>query len=95
MEQILEQLLAQVTEHLTLQQKAAYTQMAAEFQTEIANARPDPSKLHKLLGGLGLLSDFGGAIDFSQKTFELVVKTGPYIILLSQMIVQLLHNLPH
>jgi hypothetical protein len=94
-EQVLEKLLAQVTEHLTLKQRATYTQMAAEFQAEIAKSQPNPGKLHNLLGGLGMLSDLGGAMDFSQKTFELIVKTGPYIILLSQMIVQLLQNAAH
>lgn len=91
-EQILEKLLEQVTEHLTLQQKATYTQLIAEFQKETAQTQPDPGKLHKLLAGLGFLSDIGGAIDFSQKTFGLVVKASPYIMLLGQMAMQLLQN---
>jgi DNA replication protein DnaD len=89
-QQTLEKLLEQVTEHLSNQQKAAYTQLAADFQKETTKPNPDPGKLHKLLASLGLLSDLGGAIDFSQKTFKLFVNAGPYIMLLSQMVAQLL-----
>ena len=78
-----------------MQQKAVYTQMAAELQKEVSQPQPDLSKLHKLLAGLGLLSDLGGAIDFSQRTFDLIVKAAPYIMLLGQLIVQLLQNSPH
>ena len=95
MNQVLEKLISQISEQLTLQQKASYVQVAADFQKEIAKPQPDSSKLHKLLASLGLLSDLGGAIDFSQKTFELIVKAGPYIILLGQMIAQLLRNTAH
>lgn len=95
MNQVLEKLLSQISEQLTLQQKASYVQVAADFQKEIAEPQPDSGKLHKLLASLGLLSDLGGAIDFSQKTFELIVKAGPYIILLGQMIAQLLQNTAH
>jgi len=91
-EQTLERLLEEITEHLSLQQKAAYTQMAAELQKEISQPQPDPGKLHRLLAGLGFLSDLGGAIDFSQKTFEVIVKASPYIMLLGQIIIQLLQN---
>lgn len=91
-EQTLEKLLEQVTASLSLQQKAVYTRLAAEFQEEISKPQPDTGKLHKLLAGLGFLSDIGGAIDFSQKTFEIVVKASPYIMLLGQMIVQLIQT---
>lgn len=91
-EQTLEKLLGQVADQLSIQQKAAYTQLIAEFQKETAQTQPDPDKLHKLLAGLGFLSDIGGAIDFSQKTFDLVVKASPYIMLLGQMATQLLQN---
>lgn len=91
-EQTLEKLLEQVTTSLTLQQKAAYIQLAAEFQKEITKPQPDAGKLHKFLATLGFLSDAGGAIDFGQKTFEVVVKASPYIMLLGQMIVQLLQT---
>jgi hypothetical protein len=91
-EKTLDKLLEQITEYLTLQQKATYTQIAAELQREVSQPQPDPSKLHKLLAGLGLFSDLGGAIDLSQKTFELVVKASPYVMLLAQLIIQLLQN---
>ena len=94
-EQTLEKLLEQVTANLTLQQKAVYTQLAAEFQKEITKPQPDAGKLHKFLASLGFLSDIGGAIDFSQKTFEVIVKASPYIMMLGQMIVQLLQNSAH
>jgi hypothetical protein len=94
-QQTLEKLVGQVAEHLSLEQKAAYTQLAAEFQKEMAKPRPDTGKLHKLLAGLGLLSDLGGAIDFSQKTFGLIVMASPYIMLLGQTVVQLLRNVAH
>lgn len=91
-DQTLEKLLGQVTDQLSIQQKADYTNLIAEFQKETAQHQPDPGKLHKLLAGIGFLSDIGGAIDFSQKTFDLVVKASPYIMLLGQMAVQLLQN---
>ncbi len=94
-EQTLEKLLEQVSASLTLQQKASYTQLAAEFQKEITKPQPDASKLHKFLASLGFFSDIGGAIDFSQKTFEVIVKSSPYIMMLGQMIVQLLQNSAH
>ena len=91
-EQTLEKLLGQVTDQLSIQQKADYTKLIADFQQETARHQPDPGKLHKLLAGIGFLSDIGGAIDISQKTFELVVKASPYIMLLGQMAMQLLQN---
>lgn len=95
LEQTLQKLVDQVIEHLSLEQKAIYIQMAAEFQKEITQAKPDPGKLQKLLAGLGLLSDLGGTIDLGQKTFELIVKASPYILLLGQLAVQFLKHLPN
>lgn len=91
-EQTLEKLLEQITSNLNLQQKVAYTHLVSEFQKEINNPKPDAGKLHKLLASLGFLSDLGGTIEFSQKTFEFIAKASPYIMLLGQMISQLLQN---
>ncbi len=91
----LEELVSKLVPTLGLQERAAYTGVAAEFQTEVAKAEPDTIKLQQWLAALGFLSDFGGAIDFSGKVFRLIVQAGPYIILLGQMIDQLLKNVGH
>lgn len=94
LEQTLQKLLGQITQDLSLQQQVAYSQLAAEFQKEMTQAKPDPDKLHKLLAGLGLLADVGGTIDLGQKTFELIVRASPYIMLLGQLVVQFLRHMP-
>ena len=91
----LEDLLGQIEEHLSLQQKAAYAQLAAEFQKETTQPKPDTSKLQNILAGLGLLSDLGGTIDLGQKTFALIVKAGPYIMMLGQLVAQVIANSAH
>jgi hypothetical protein len=91
-EQILEKLLGQVSEHLSIEQKAAYTQLAADFQRETGQSKPDSGKLRKLLAALGFFSDLGGAIDLGHKAIQLVVIASPYILLLGQYIMQLLKN---
>jgi hypothetical protein len=95
LEQTLQKLIGQITQDLSLQQQVAYSQLAAEFQKEMIQTKPDPGKLHKLLAGLGLLADVGGTIDLGQKTFELIVRASPYIMLLGQLVVQLLRNVGH
>jgi DNA-binding Lrp family transcriptional regulator len=94
-QQTLEKLLGQISEHLSIEQKAAYTQLAADFQKEIGQPKPDSGKLRKLLAGLGFLSDLGGTIDLGNKAIQLVVKAGPYILLLSQYVMQLFRNSGH
>jgi hypothetical protein len=91
-QQTLEKLLGQISEHLSIEQKAAYIQLAADFQRETGQPKPDSGKLRKLLAGLGFLSDLGGAIDLGQKAIQLVVIASPYILLLGQYIMQLLKN---
>jgi len=76
-QQTLEELLGQIEEHLSLQQKAAYTQLAVEFQKETTQPKPDAGKLHKLLAGLGLLADFSGTIDLGQKVFSIDCNSKP------------------
>jgi hypothetical protein len=94
-QQTLKELLGQIEEHLSLQQKAAYAQLAAEFQKETTQPKPDEGKLHKLLAGLGLLSDLSGTIDLGQKTFQLIAIASPYIMILDQIVVQLLKISAH
>lgn len=95
MDQTLEKLVAQISEQLSIQQRAAYTQLAAEFQNEIAQADPNSSKLHKLLGMLGFMADVGGTIDLGKKAFGLIAIASPYIMLLSQYVNQLLSHVAH
>jgi hypothetical protein len=91
-EQVLEELVSQVSDLLTLQQKAEYTKLAVKLQEEIEKPKPEPDALHKMLAGLGFLSDLSGTIDFGQKTFELIVKAGPFISLLGHLLLRLLQN---
>ncbi len=91
----LEGLLAEISPELDLQVRAAYTKTAADFRDEVANPEPNAGKMQKWLAALGLLSDLGGAIDFSKRTFDLIVKAGPYLLLLEQLVQRLLLTMPH
>lgn len=92
MTQVLENLVNQIGEQLSLQQKAAYAQIALKLKAEASKPKPDPGILRKLLTGLGFLADISGTIDMGVKTFDLIIKAGPYILLLEQIILLLMKS---
>ena len=83
-------LVKNVSNALTLEQQALYTQKAVELKEEAAKNEPDPNVLQKLLSFLSFGDTLGGTLQLGVQSFALAAAAAPYVPALYQAIQHLL-----
>lgn len=91
----LNDLLSAVSDQLDLQQRAVYMQEAANLEQEIAKKEPNKSTIARALSVLTFGNNLNGSLALGEKAIGAIAVAAPYIVIIANGIIQLLHSIVH
>jgi hypothetical protein len=87
--QTIENMVRAVQQELTVEELAAYSQIASEFRQEAAKENPDKARLYRALPVLSFLGDVEGTIELAERAVTLANQVAPYLPLLITLLARL------